>query len=72
MSNYTKRRVTNTRVEYVLKSPTNWVDITKVFSAIDNDFTKLNLRNFDDSVRVESRDDEIVFSYLLSSESDFS
>jgi hypothetical protein len=65
MSDYTRRDVTVTTREYVLPSPTYWDEIDKVLSAIRRDTDGDPAAGYGDFVKVEARDDEIVFSYVL-------
>lgn len=50
-------------MEYALTSPTNWAEVEKVLTAIANATDKYRFSKYDDFVRVEIVDDEIVFSY---------
>ncbi len=59
MADWTSRIVTTVRKEYTLPSPTNWTEVGKVLAAIRSDLSAE--RTYDDTVRVEARDDEIVF-----------
>ena len=61
MADWTSQIVTTVRKEYTLPSPTNWVEVRKVLAAICNDLSAE--QTYDDTVRVEARDDEIVFSF---------
>ena len=79
MADWTRRERTQTFVEYVLRSPTNWVEIDKVLSALRGELApergelapegansprNARARNlFDDTVTVHAMDDEIVFRY---------
>ena len=64
MADWTRRERTQTFVEYVLKSPTNWVEVDKVLSALRGELAPEGARNlFDDMVTVHAMDDEIVFRY---------
>jgi hypothetical protein len=65
MASYTRMEVTTTRVEYVLDSPTNWAEVDKAFAACKNELGPDRAR-WDDVVRVEARDEEVVISYELS------
>lgn len=66
MADYTRRDITTVERRYELPSPTNWVEIEKVLSAIKNDLA--GQRTYDDTVRVEAWDDEIRFTYRISQE----
>lgn len=68
MAVYTRRKVVTNRVEYVLPSPTNWVEVGKVTSVIADDLSQRGLSESDDRVCVEARDDEIVFSFEVPSD----
>lgn len=65
MAAYTSRTVTVVTREYVLPSPTNWAEVGKVMSAIRTNLGQ-ERACWDDTVTVEARDDEIVFSFQLS------
>lgn len=66
MAAYSRREVTTVRVEYVLDSPTNWAEVDKAFASCRTDLGEQ--ARWDDVVRVEARDDEVVISYELSKE----
>lgn len=68
MAEYTSRDVTTVRREYVLRAPTNWVEIGKVCNAIQKELDIQGISASDDRVTVEPRDNEIVFWYEKSSE----
>lgn len=59
MADYTRREVVTRRIEYVLPNPTNWAEVSKVLTVINHETDRVA----DDFVRVEGRDDEIVFSF---------
>lgn len=61
MAEFTYRDETTTRRVYSLPSPTNWVEVEKVFASIRNDLSSETL--YDDTVEVKAWDDEIRFSY---------
>lgn len=65
MADYSVRTVTTTRKEYILPSPSDWGEVGKVMAAIRNQLSDKDAR-YDDTVTVEARDDEIVFSYTVS------
>lgn len=65
MADYETRTVTKVTKEYILRSPTNWTEIGKLFAALDRDVPG-EMKKWDDSVTVEARGDEIVFSYTVS------
>ena len=67
MANYTRRKVTVTRVEYAVPASSEgsgysyWGDLRAAIAAIEADLG--DAAGYDDAVRVEARDDEIVLSY---------
>jgi hypothetical protein len=63
MADWMSRTVTTVRKEYILPSPTNWVEAEKVFAAIRNELN--DKRTYDDTVKIEARDDEIVFWFAV-------
>lgn len=69
MADYTRRDITTTRRIYVLPSPTNWVEVEKVLSALKQDKERQKVGTFDDTVTVEAFDDEIHFSFEIERQS---
>lgn len=65
MADYTFYDVTSVRREYVLRSPSNWSEVSKVIAALEQEITE---GDSDDRVTVEAKGDEIVFWYEKSSE----
>jgi hypothetical protein len=63
MADYTRGEVTQTRVEFVLPSPTNWHEISKVLSSLDQELPN-DRKQWADTVLVEARDEAIVFCYV--------
>lgn len=68
MAEYSRRVVHTARVEYFLPNPTNWAEVGKVYSAIKNELTGDSRADYDDTVTVEGRDDELVFSFEINKE----
>lgn len=66
MADHTRHDESVTRRYYVLPSPTNVTEVSKVLSAITHDLADLGIDYFDDTVRVEAWDDEIRFSFVRS------
>lgn len=62
MATYSRREVVEKRIEYFLPSPTNWAEVSKVISALNQELGEEESR-WDDAVTVEARDEEIVFWY---------
>lgn len=58
MAEFERRVVRTERVEYVLRSPTNWAELGKAFAAIQQELGAVELS--DDSVMVAAVDAEIV------------
>lgn len=67
MAEHTFHDVTTVRREYILRAPTNWAEVGKVYAAINQEIDALGVRSSDDLVTVETRDDRIVFWYEKSS-----
>jgi len=63
MADMTQWDETTTRRIYSLKSPTNWVEVSKVLATLSQDKDRKALGDFDDIVTVEAWDDEIRFSF---------
>jgi len=63
MADMTQWDMTTTHRIYSLKSPTNWVEVSKVLSALQHDKDRKALGDHDDIVIVEAWDDEIRFSF---------
>jgi hypothetical protein len=67
MTDYSRREVTATRVEYVIPAAPEglgysyWGPLRRAIGAIERDLG--DQASYDDVVRVEARDDEIVLSY---------
>lgn len=68
MAEYKTRHVTTVRREYVLRRPTNSVEVHKVTAAISRELDKLGVSHSDDFVTVDATDEEIVFWYEKSRE----
>lgn len=68
MANHTSRTVTTVRREYALRRPTNWAEIGKVYAAINQEFETRGIKSSDDRVTVDANDDEIVFTFDVSSD----
>lgn len=64
MAEHTSFTETTTRKVYVLKSPTTWVEVEKVLSALRHEIP--NGAQYDNTVTVEAYDDEVHFSYEVS------
>lgn len=62
MAYYTWRTVHTARKEYTLPSPTNWVEVQKVFAVMRSELGD-DRAQWDDAVHVEARDGEIAFWY---------
>ena len=65
MADYTWRDETVTRRIYVLPSPTNLTEMSKVTSAITQDLKSLGISYWDNTVMVEASDEEIHLSFVL-------
>jgi hypothetical protein len=63
MADMTQWDETTIRRIYSLKSPTNWVEVSKVLATLRQDEDRMALGDFDDIVTVEAWDDEIRFSF---------
>lgn len=68
MAEFTSRDVTTVRREFVLRRPTNWAEVSKVYAAIEQEFKADGRRDSDDAVTVDANDTEIVFWYEKSRE----
>lgn len=64
MASYYKTKKIITEINYVLETPTNWVEVSKVFSAIKQDLNSAGYKEFDDTVKVESQEGQMVFTYV--------
>jgi hypothetical protein len=64
----THYRVTKTWQVYELPSPTNWVEVSKVLAAINQETQAAGLRAGDDLVEVIASDDKILFRYEIKDE----
>lgn len=68
MTDYGRREVTTTRVEYTIPAPAEgagyayWGPLRQAIYAIERELGDEAAR-WDDAVRIEARDDEIVLSY---------
>lgn len=60
MAEFSTREVTTTCREYVLISPTNWAEVSKVLTAVQDE---LPSDASDNHVTVTGTDEEIVFSF---------
>lgn len=67
MADYTRHVRTTRRVEFTLRSPTNWCEVDKAFNAIKKEIPP-EMARYDDTVTVEAREDVVVISYLLEDE----
>lgn len=66
MGDALRREVTTTRVEYVLRSPTNATEVSKAISWALQDLAASQgqgAAGWDDALEVSSRDEEIVISW---------
>jgi hypothetical protein len=67
MTDYTRREVSVTRVEYYVPAPAEgcgyayWAPLRDAILAIEQELGEA--ARYDDAVRIEARDDEIVLSY---------
>lgn len=61
MTDWNRRTVYIERVEYYLPNPTDWIEVSKMISAIDDDLSAQKLPTSDNSVKVRADDEEIVF-----------
>lgn len=59
MADYTIRSRTFVRHEYVLPNPTNWAELGKALASLEQSLPS-GVEPFDNSVRVEADDAEIV------------
>lgn len=66
MAEWTRRDVTTTRREYVLPNPTNWGAVEGIFAVLKAELGDRG--EWDNTVTVEGRDDELVISYELPEE----
>ncbi len=66
MTSYTRREVTVTRIEFVIEAPSNetryWQGLRQAVAAITAELGP-EAASYDDAVRIEARDDEIILSY---------
>lgn len=61
MANYSQRTVRTIRHETVLPSPTNWAELGKATSSIQQQIRAAGIDpDYDDIVTIEARDEEIV------------
>lgn len=63
MADWTRRERTTTHVEYVLTLPTNWAEVGKVYSSINQELGEERAR-WDDIVEVISDGVELIFRYV--------
>lgn len=61
MTDWSSRVIEMRRIEYFLPNPTDWIEISKIISAIDQDRSVKGLSTGDTAVRVRADEDEIVF-----------
>lgn len=61
MADYTRNEVTEKRIVYRLRTPTNWTEVSKVLAACQQDLSART--HYDDLVTVDVGDDEIRFSF---------
>jgi hypothetical protein len=66
MADYIRRDVTVTTREYVLTTPCFWDELNKALAAIVRDNQGNPAADFGDFVKVETCDEQIVLSYVLS------
>jgi hypothetical protein len=64
MADWSYRTVVTTVKEYVLPNPTNWTQVRQVLGMLEREVPN-DGRPWDDTVTVEGRDDEMVFSYIV-------
>jgi len=64
MARYERREVTTVTVEYTLKTPTNWVEVSKLLAGIRQDMIADGIDvDWDNIVTVDVGDDTIIFTY---------
>jgi hypothetical protein len=61
VAEYTRTEETTSRIVYTLRTPTNWVEVSKVLLACQQDLSAGT--RYDDLVTVDVGDDEIRFSF---------
>lgn len=61
MADWTRRERTTVHVEYVLPNPTNWAEVGKIYTAINQELGEK--AQSDDAVWVVGTDDEIIFRF---------
>ena len=70
MANYSERIERSTQKVFFLPTPSNWAEVSKMVSGVQQYMSAANIpnRTFDDVVKVESNDEEIRFIVDLGTE----